>query len=217
MSRPIVTSVTIIAGVANGITTSQTLGSAGPLTLNGSLVSGGKVVLDAPRRIIITSAGNDSGITWTITGTSRPQTNGGGPLVETIQGADAGIAPTTQDFATVTSIDSSGATASTVTAGTDETASGPWVPFSEFQTNFQATLFGHILSGTPVWQVDITYDDVFGTWLPPGQPFPIAIALSDTVGSTADGDAGITMPVRAARLTLTEHGGVQLTTTQQGI
>lgn len=216
MSRPIVTPVTIVAAVANGISLSQTRGSAGNLLLNGSLVTGGVAKLDAPRRVVIHSNGNDSGITFTITGAGRPQNQGGAVISETITGANIGDAVTTQDFATVTNISSSGATASTVTAGTNGTASGPWVPWSQFQTDFQATAFGHVLSGSPTWQVDYTYDDVFSYPPAPGQPFPIAIVVPGTTGLTGDAVASIPPVARASRLTLTAVGGVSLTSTQQG-
>jgi hypothetical protein len=217
MSRPIVTSVTIDAAVATAVALSQTLGAAGNLTLNGSLVSGGVATLDAPRRIVVAGTGDNSGITFTITGAGRPQNNGGAAISETITGADDGSASTTQDFATVTKVSSSGAITGNVTVGTSGTASGPWVPWSGFQTDFQATAFGHVLSGSPTWQVDYTRDDVFGTWLPPGQPFPIAIPVPGTQGTTGDLDATIPAVARASRLTLTAPGGVQLTSMQQGI
>lgn len=217
MSRPIVTSVTIGSAVPDGIANSQTSMSAGNLTLNGSLVTAGVAIFDAPRRVIVTSAGDDTGITFTVTGAGRPQNNGGAAISETMAGADTGVAETTQDFATVTEIANSGATAAAVFAGTDDTASGPWVVWSQFQTDFQANAFGHVLSGSPTWQIDYTFDDVFGTWLPPGQPFPIAITVPGTTGLTTDAVSQIPTGARASRLTLTAVGGVQLTSTQQGI
>jgi hypothetical protein len=217
MSRPIVTSVTLAAAVSNGVAQTQSLGSAGALVLNGSLASGGVATFDAPRRVIITSAGDDSGITWTITGPGRSQSTGQTPptITETIQGAN-GIATSTQDFSGITSIVGSGATASTVTAGTSATGSGPWVVWSEFQTDFQVQIDGFVLSGSPTWQVDYTPDDVFGTWLPPNVPFPRAIAVAALTGKTGTASGALTTPVRATRLTLTVVGGVQLTQTQVG-
>ncbi len=217
MGHPIATTVTTIAGVANGIATSQSLPFAGALTLNGSLVSGGVATLDAPRRIAITSAGNDSGITWTITGTARSQQNG---VVqsETIKGATLGnTVYTTQDFATVTSIVASGATASTVTAGTNGVASGPWVPWDTQTVDFQVSVYGTVLSAAPpTWQLDYTYDDVFGTWLPAGVPFPRALTSQTLVGLSGTGEGQLTNPVRATRLTLTAYGSAQLIQQQQG-
>ena len=141
--RPVVTTVTLTGGVANSLATSQSLGGAGDLVL----VSATPIALDIPRRIGITSAGNDSGITWTVTGYARSEM-GSPKLVETIAGADVGTAQTTQDFASVLSILGSGATASTVTAGTTNTASGPWVPWSTYTDTFQIGMASVILSAS---------------------------------------------------------------------
>lgn len=217
MGRPIVTSLTLGAAVANGISLTQAPAAA-PLLLNGASVVKGVAVLDVPRRIIITSSGNDSGITFKITGTSRPEM-GGAVFSETVAGTNAGIAASTQDFATVTSIVPSGAVAANVTAGTNTTASGPWVAWDQnVRTGFQVSVAGNVISGAPNWQLDYTQDDVFGTWLPPGVPFPRPIKsndpnLSNQVGNS---DGVINWPVRASRLTLIAIGQVQLTQTQEG-
>ena len=50
----------------NGIAQSQTTAGAADLTLNGALVSGGVATFDSPRQVIITSGGNDTGVTFTI-------------------------------------------------------------------------------------------------------------------------------------------------------
>src|ERR1700744_4680398 len=103
---------TLAAAVANGIALSQALGGAGFLMLSGSLVSGGVAVLGSQRQVIITSAGNDSGLTWTVIGTDDT----GNPIKDQFAGANVGVATSNLNFATVTSISGSGATASTVTA-----------------------------------------------------------------------------------------------------
>lgn len=222
MGRPIVSSVTLVAAAATNIALSQSIPGTGqgpyPFTLNGAAASKGVATLDAPRRVIITSGGNDTGITFTITGTARSQQNSA-VQSETITGASGGAASTTQDFATVTGITASGATASTVTAGTNGTGSGPWVPWNQnANLAFQVSLYGVILSGSPTWEVEYTYDDVFGLWLPSNVPFPRALALQGMSGITAaSADGEIAFPVRASRLTLTAVGSVQLTQTQQGI
>ena len=219
MGHPVVTSVNLAAAVSTGIATSQSLPGAKGLSvnLNGSLVTGGAAVLDAPRRVIIASAGNDSGITFTVTGT-RGSWWASTAISETITGGNIATVATTQDFLTVTSIVASGATASTITAGTNGTGSGPWVVWDQYATDFQVSLIGYILSGTPTWGVEYTYDDVFGLWLPSNVPFPRAVTFNLMTGLTTSGVDGIlTSPVRASRLTLTAVGSVQLTSTQQGI
>jgi hypothetical protein len=212
--RPIVTTVTPPTASSNGIALSQSRGSAGALTLNGSLASGGVATLSAPGRIGITSAGNDSGITWTITGTARVEQNS---IVqsETIAGATAGnTATSTQDFLTVTSIVSSGAAAGNVTAGPTGVGSGPWVVWSQYASDFQVQWSAFLMTGTPTYTVDFTPDDVFGLWLPAGVPFPRAISGAQQVGVNASG--GFTNTVRASRLTVLTAGSVQLDQTQQG-
>src|SRR5512135_871782 len=74
------------------------------------------------RRVIITSGGNDTGITFTITGTNST----GSTIVEVLVGANAGAAQTNQDFATVRSIVPSAAVAGTVSSGTNGVASSSW-------------------------------------------------------------------------------------------
>lgn len=215
MSHPIVSAVTLVAAVANGLATTQSLGAAGRLTLNGSKVTNSVGVLDAPRRVIITSAGNDSGITWTVTGT-RGSWWASTAVSETITGGNVAAVATTQDFLTVTSIVSSGATASTVTAGTNATGSGPWVVWDKYAGDFAVSIYGRVLSGSPTWEIEYTYDDVFGLWLPANQPFPIAFALASMTGLTGTVDGSITNAgVKATRLTLTVVGSVQVTQQQQ--
>ena len=112
-------SLILAAPVQNGISLLQSNASAGNLTITGSLATGGVATMDVARRVGITSMGNDSGLTWTITGTDRY----GRAQSESIAGANDTVAQSTRDFLTVTKIASSGATASTVEAGTTGTAS----------------------------------------------------------------------------------------------
>lgn len=210
------TTVTLAAAVANGYALSQTPGAAGNLTLNGSLVTAGVGVPPAPARVGITSAGNDSGRTFTVTGTARPE-QGGGVLVEKVKGANVGTALTTQDFATVTQIATDAATAAAVTSGTALLASGPWVVWSEYAPDFEVTCAGVVVSGAPTWTVEYTYDNVLQPGILNGIPyFPSVFAQPNMVALTDNGDGKITGPIKASRLTLTAAGTVRLTQTQQG-
>lgn len=104
---------------ATNIRTATSIAAAGAVTLNGSLVSDGVATLDQPRRVLFTSSGNDSGITFTVTGTDwNNQVQS-----ETLAGANATTTYTNTDFKTVTSITSSGASAGTVSIGTNGVAS----------------------------------------------------------------------------------------------
>lgn len=217
MGRPIVSTVTLVAGVANGYALSQTPGGAGNLTLNGSLVTVGVGIPDAPRRAIITTTADETGRIFTFYGTSRPET-GGIAISEAVAGVNNGVLTTTQDFATITRIATDGATAGALTAGTNATGSGPWVPWdTNSLTKFEVSAAANVLSGSPTYQLDVTFDDVYGTGLPSGILFPRAFQWPSMTGKTGDAFDTIQNPgVRASRLTLTVVGSVQLSQTQQG-
>jgi len=224
MSHPMIQDLQITAAVANGVALAQSLGAAGNLTLNGSLVSGGVATLDsggAARRLIISSVGDDHLLTWTITGTKLDPGNPTNSVAatETLAGANAGDAMSLTDFLTVTNIAGSGATAANVTAGTNGWASAPAVPLDNYEPLFQASAVAYVLSGAPTYQLDVTYDDVYGTWLKPGQPI-IWLPWDDLVnqhgtGKTVLSESRGVAPVRAARWTLTAVGGIRGTILQQ--
>jgi len=104
---------------ATNIRTASSIAAAGTVTLNGSLVSSGTATLDQPRRVLFTSAGNDSGITFTVTGTDWNNM----PASEVLTGANTTTAYTAYDFKTVTSVVASGASAGNVSIGTNAVAS----------------------------------------------------------------------------------------------
>tara|TARA_R100001129_G_scaffold82318_1_gene56065 strand:+ start:8787 stop:9401 length:615 start_codon:yes stop_codon:yes gene_type:complete len=103
---------------ADGISTAATLSGAGNLTINGALASGGSCTFDAGRIVTILSAGNDSGDTFTVTGTDV----NGDAQTEDITGANAGTATGTKYFKTVTQIAIDGASAGNVSAGVNASA-----------------------------------------------------------------------------------------------
>ena len=161
----------------NGIAQSQTTAGAANLNLNGALVSGGVAYLDAPRRVIVTSAGNDTGITFTITGT----TYGEHTVSETITGASGGAASTTVDFVTVTRIRASGATSvSGVIAGTNGVAGSRWVRLDGWA--FPQTAIQCNATGTVYYTVQVTMDD------PNSSTNPVSVA-NVTWLNTNDSDA----------------------------
>lgn len=153
----------LVAAVANGIAASQSGTANTALTLNGSLVTGGVATLDsggAARRVIITSAGNDSGITFTLKGTDRY----GRPQSEVLTGATAtNSAQSVKDYATITSTVPSGNTASTVTAGTNGVGSSApiildWVP------NGNAIGCSTLVTGTVNYTIQEARDDYAPAW-----------------------------------------------------
>jgi VCBS repeat-containing protein len=103
---------------ADGISTAATLSGSGNLTINGALASGGSCTFNAGRVVTILSAGDDSGDTFTVTGTDV----NGDAQTEAITGANAGTATGTKYFKTVTQIAASGASAGNVSAGVNASA-----------------------------------------------------------------------------------------------
>lgn len=188
----------LTAAAANNIAQSQSPG-AGAITLNGSLVSGGVATLDTPRRIRITSGGNDSGITFTIIGTNYF----GNSLSETITGPNATTADTTQDFATVTSVTHTGSVAGTVTVGTNGVGSTPWYNLDPFTDTFNVGI-GVVVSGTVNFTVQYTYDDANAPYT---GTFPTAFDLSALASKTANTDGTLTNPCWGVRLTINSGTG----------
>lgn len=155
MPNPIIVQVgPLAAASANNIAQSQSAAAAGLLTVNGSAATGGVATLDVQRKVLITSAGNDSGISFTVTGTN----NDNSAFSETVTGGNAVAVATTQDFKTVTSVRASAATASTVTVGTNGVASSKWFP-NDIARNPTNIGFLFRAQGTVNYTLELTQDD----------------------------------------------------------
>ena len=159
-----VTAGPLTAASANNIALSQTVTGAAAVVLNGSLVTSGVAYLGTPRRILITNVGNDSGITFTIVGT----TYGGTSISQTVTGTSGSTVATTLDFLTVTSITTSGSTsASGITVGTNTVGGSRWVRTDSFALPSLSIQID--VSGTINYTLQSTNDD-------PNDPFnPVSI------------------------------------------
>lgn len=192
MATRIQTTLAYAAASATNIAASQSPG-AGVITLNGSTVTAGVATLDAARRVIVTSGGNDSTLTFTIVGTNFA----GNPLTEAITGANAGAAASTQDFKTVSSVTHTGTITGTVTVGTNGVGSSPWFVIDRDQNPVNLEI-GVVVTGTINFTVEYSLDD-------PNAPFtgtfPTAWSLSALASKTANTDAQITFPIFAIRIT----------------
>lgn len=210
MGNPYRVTIALTAAVANGISVSQSLGAAGNLTITGSLATGGVATLSSTntraRRVAIASAGNDSGITWTITGTDA----WGNVQSETLAGANIGTAQSVRDYATVTKIRGSGATASTVTAGTSTVASTEWRVQDMFCGTFNIGIQTQV-TGTVNYSIEYTFDDPnagqFGSIAPNSNQPPIAEQHVSFTGVTAAATGSFTTPIFAARATINSGTG----------
>lgn len=209
--RPVLLTKTLAAASVNAIAQSQSLGAAGNVTLNGATASGGLATLDTQRRVLITSAGNDSGISFTVFGA----TDSGTAIQETLTGANAGAVATNQDFATVTKVSSSGATASTVQIGTNTVGSTRWLLLDQHVTPGSTSLGALITAGSATYTAEYTYDDFLT--LTAGA-FPTPRTVVGLTNQTINTDAQLAFPVKGVRLTVNSGAGaVTLTVIQAGI
>lgn len=99
----------------DGIATSQTPAGAGNFTLDGALTSGGTYTADTTnaRQLSFTSASNESGDTYTITGTDAD----GNADTENVTGPNATTVYSTKAWRTVTQIATNGAATGAITIG----------------------------------------------------------------------------------------------------
>ena len=97
----------------NGICTVSTPAASGSMTLNGALVTDSVAYLPSQRKVLIYSDGNDSGVTFTLTGT-----NGAGATVtETITGPNATTVYSSSAYFTITAVSISGAGTGNIEVG----------------------------------------------------------------------------------------------------
>ena len=201
----------IDAADADGICESQTPSGAGALTLDGVLVSGGVATLDAARRVLITAVGDESGKTFTITGTSY----NGQVQSETITGPNATTAQSVLDYKTVISVTISAAAANAITVGTNGVASSRWLRLDNWafpQVGIQCNV-----NGTVNYTVQQTLDD-------PNDPTnPVAVSAVNWVNHPDISLVGATATVQGnygyaplyARVTLNSGtGSVTMTLVQ---
>ena len=103
---------------ADGISAAAAVGNNAALTIGGALASGGSVTNVGGRVVTILSAGDDSGISFTVTGTDVS----GDSQTESITGANAGTATGSKYFRTITAISAVGDPAGNVSAGINASA-----------------------------------------------------------------------------------------------
>lgn len=217
MANPSVITKALAASSVNKIATSQTGSSGVALTLNGAAVTGGTATLDTQRRVLVTSAGNDSGITFAILGTNET----GNPIFERVTGASGAAVASLQDYLTITSVTPSSGTASGVQIGTNGTGSSPWNLVNSHITPTKIGLAGTVTVSTGTWGIEYTYDAPQG--VPPNVgnipwTYPVApVTFNHPVlqGQTGTADGAINELVAAWRLTLTAGTGTVVATGRQ--
>lgn len=206
--------LSLATAVANGVSLSQTPSAGGSqaLLINGSLTSGGVATFDVARRVIITSAGNDSTLTFKITGTNRD----GILQRENVTGANATVAVSKKDFLTVTQILVSGNTAAAVTAGTNGQASTNWIATDQWRRHISGVaVIVRVLAGSTLnYTVEDTGDDIQNQdYISDAAQYILALPNAPLTAQTASGEGGYAVPPTAIRLTFNSYttGSAQIT------
>lgn len=184
--------------------------AAAAFTLNGSAVTGGVATLDVyvaatntetGRRVIVTSAGDNSGISFIVTGTN----SSGNTIIDTFAGTNTGAAQSNLDFVTVIKVIGSATVTSAVQVGTNGVGSTRWMTWNYMITppvNLGFTV--ELVSGAVNYTVQYTQDDPNNLM---GAAYPIA--LNTALGAQgATSDSTISTPVVATRVLINSGTGV---------
>ena len=160
------------------------------------------------RRVLITNAGNETGNTFTITGTNWA----GDVISETIAGATAGTLQSVLDYKTVTSITISADAAGALTIGTSGVGGSKWVRFDDFAPNaisIQATV-----SGTVNYTIQSTLDNpnTVGTTITPSTVTWVSSSDTAVVGATATAQSNFLFAPVFARVLINSGTGTVTTT-----
>jgi len=145
----------------NGIFLSATPGGAGELAITGALATDGVATLDShgwPRQVGITSAGDETGVTFTITGQILKS---GNYVTEVVAGLDTGVAVSVGHFYTVSSIVISGAGTGDIIIGTNGVGSTGWIPMDDRTDTFDVGIAVTVGAGTVNWTVQWTQGNVW--------------------------------------------------------
>ena len=202
---------TITGANASTVSTSKSFWSVTSITASGATAGAITVgtyaaaTLDTARRVIITSAGNDSGITFALAGTNWDGT----PISETVTGANAGAASSVLDYLTVTSIRSSAAVASTVTVGTNTIAGSRWVRFDELATQGPISIQCSV-TGTVSYTVQQSLQDPNGIAdiVAPANMVWLDSADTNVVAATATKQSNYAYQPLLARVVLNSGTGI---------
>lgn len=211
---PVILTKALTAADDDNISLSQTPLAGGNLTITGAAASGGVATLDTERRVIVTSAGNESARTFTIYGT----TFSGQATSEAVTGANVGIVATNTNFLTVTRVAVDAATAGAVKVGTNTTGSTRWINPSWHVAPFSLELDASV-SGTVTYQLEYTLSDYYtptpGTGAPPSG---VVVRSTAVAGATGNSSLALAAPIRGWRVTVTSGTGtVTVESIQAGI
>lgn len=147
--QPITVSVGPLASANTTIIAdAQTSNVATDLTLQSPVV-----VLDEPRQVQISSDGDETGVNFTVVGT----TYSGQSISEVIAGPNATTANSVLDFLTVTQVSTSAALSGNASVGTSNVAHSRWVRMDSWAD--PQSVVQVATDGTVTYSVETTMDD----------------------------------------------------------
>ena len=202
------TATTKLFGVVNSITTSGSTAGNIQVGVNGVMT------LDHARRVLFTSSGTDTGITFTVTGFDVANN----PQSEVLTGGSNGSPVyTVLDYLTVSSIVASGASAGTVSVGTNGIAGSAWVRLDDWamsQVAIQATV-----SGTINYTLQQTLDDPNDPSSPVAESSITWVNSSDSavVSATATAQSNYAYAPKMARVLVNSGSGTVTVTYTQAL
>ncbi len=180
-----------VASDADYISTTESITTPWALQLDGVLT------FDTPQHVTITTTSDETGETFTVTGTDRY----GNVMTEELAGPNATVVAGTKNFKTITSIVGT-ADATGVTAGVDGTCESQWYILNYRGSDFNVGI-GCELSGTATYAVQHTFDDCFANGFV--EDDATVYTHSTLSGETTNQDGNYTNPPAAIRLAVTAH------------
>jgi hypothetical protein len=191
-------SVAALQNDDDGVCAAQDPAGAGNLTIAGALATGGVATLTTAQKLTVTSAGDDTLINFTFTGTDAD----GAAVTEVLAGANAGAAVTTKHYKTVTQIAVSG-NSSSVKVGPVAASGGAVSTTLELNVNQYGDDFKYMASvdiGAGTYSLQGSMDEKStaqedSTWY----------AFTSFSGVTADVAALLAFPARKVRFIWTSY------------
>lgn len=178
--RPVTVTVgPLTAASANNICLSQSPTAA--FTINGALAAAGVATLDNARRVLFTTAADESAKTFTLIGTNVS----GGTQSETLTGPAIGTVASVLDYKTVTAITINSASAGAITVGTNGVAASQWVRFDDFAPSMISIQCS--VTGTVNYTIQSTLQDPNSATNPVTPSSLVWVNTSDTAGVGATG------------------------------
>jgi Tfp pilus assembly major pilin PilA len=204
-----------VAGVANGISTAQTLAGGGNFALNGSLTSGGVATLDNARQVAITSAGNDSNIWFNIQGVDANSD----PIGEEVRGANVGTVTTNTLFKKVNLVSASGPTSSVTIGSAAAPFTSPAIRLDEW--GLPPIGLAVAVTGAVIFTIQHSFDEGPDSL---SNPIPLSAMMWDSslippggVGGSANVTLNLPVAPLWLRIQFTGTGSLRMVTTQYSV